>query len=137
MNITLPRAVIQQALEAIESDTLKFSAWTEKMLAAASALRTALGHQYMTNAAGELEPVTVVQTGVGIGKPEPVREVWCGCGDSIMPDSGAKCGNCVAAERQWPLSDDEIQAIWKKTFASGSPPNTFARAIEAAHNIKE
>ena len=36
-----------------------------------------------------------------------------------------------------PLSDDEIQAIWKKTFESGSSPNTFARAIEAAHNIKE
>lgn len=26
----------------------------------------------MTNAAGEIEPVTVVKTGVGIGKPEQV-----------------------------------------------------------------
>ena len=39
--------------------------------------------------------------------------------------------------RQQPLSDEEIQAIWAKTFEFGSSPNTFARAIEAAHNIKE
>lgn len=55
-----------------------------------------------------------------------------------------KRGNIITALRtaleqpeQEPLSDDEIQAIWKKTFESGSSPNTFARAIEAAHNIKE
>jgi hypothetical protein len=24
--------------------------------------------------------------------------VWCDCGDGIVPDSGAKCGNCVAAD---------------------------------------
>ena len=26
------------------------------------------------------------------------QTVWCSCGDGIMPDSGAKCGNCLAAE---------------------------------------
>lgn len=36
------REAAQQALEAIESDTVKFSAWTEKMLAAQTALRAAL-----------------------------------------------------------------------------------------------
>ena len=36
-----------------------------------------------------------------------------------------------------PLTDDDIQALWEKAFDSGSSPNTFARAIEAAHGIKE
>ena len=40
--------------------------------------------------------------------------VWCGCGDGIMPNSGAKCGNCLAAEsasRDWQgLTADEIWA---------------------------
>ena len=43
----------------------------------------------------------------------------------------------TAPPQRKPLTDDDIQAIWKKTFESGSSPNTFARAIEAAHNIKE
>ena len=40
--ITLPRAVVEQVLDAIESDTILFSAWTEKMIAARTALRAAL-----------------------------------------------------------------------------------------------
>lgn len=31
-----------------------------------------------------------------------------------------------------PLTDEEIQSIWAKTFEMGSSANTFARAIEAA-----
>lgn len=27
-------------------------------------------------------------------------QVWCGCGDKIMPNDGAKCGNCVASEQR-------------------------------------
>ena len=74
MNITLPRAVIEQALEALEyfKDTAICSADTEIADETITALRTALGQQYMTNAAGELEPVTIVQTGVGVWKLEPV-----------------------------------------------------------------
>ena len=36
-----------------------------------------------------------------------------------------------------PLSDEEIQAIWEKAFESGSSPNAFARAIEAAHSRQD
>ena len=82
MNITLPRAVIEQALEALEAT--KWDGSPSFVKSAITVLRTAL--------------------------KQPKRK---------------------------PLSDDEIQAIWKKTFESGSSPNTFARAIEHAHNIKE
>jgi hypothetical protein len=37
--------------------------------------------------------------------------VWCDCGDSITQNSGAKCGNCLAAESSQPLTDDECDAI--------------------------
>jgi len=36
-----------------------------------------------------------------------------------------------------PLTEEQIQAIWVKTLESGSSPNAFARAIEAAHGIRE
>jgi hypothetical protein len=26
-----------------------------------------------------------------------IARVYCGCGDQIMPNDGAECGNCVAA----------------------------------------
>lgn len=31
----------------------------------------------------------------GATKPNQSEPVWCGCGDGIMPDTGAKCGTCV------------------------------------------
>ena len=52
--ITVPRAVIDQTLEAIESD---FSVWTEKMIAARTALKAALAQQ-----AEPVEPVAWVHT---------------------------------------------------------------------------
>ena len=41
----------------------------------------------------------------------------------------------LAESEQEPLTDEEIQTIWAKTFEMGSSANTFARAIEKAHNI--
>ena len=43
--ITIDRALLEQALDAIESDTVLFSAWTEKMTAARTALRAALAQE--------------------------------------------------------------------------------------------
>ena len=38
-----------------------------------------------------------------LAEPEQTEQkVWCDCGDSIEPDSGAKCGNCVAADSAGP-----------------------------------
>ena len=45
-----------------------------------------------------------------------------------------KCQRCAEPEQE-PLTDEEIQTIWAKTFEMGSSANTFARAIEKAHNI--
>ena len=50
----------------VESDYTSHVAYTRALEEYCDALE----QQYMTNAAGELEPVTVVKTGVGIGKPE-------------------------------------------------------------------
>jgi hypothetical protein len=43
--------------------------------------------------------------------------VWCGCGDGIMPNTGAKCGTCASIDaappqREWAgLTDGEIDAL--------------------------
>lgn len=68
--------------------------------------------------------------------PQPaVREVWCGCGDGIMPDSGAKCGNCVAADaavREWQgLTKDEVDALWDETVRGYKGLPWVIRAVEA------
>ena len=88
MNITVDRKVIEQALEEWHTDP-----GSVRMASLMIALRTALGHQYMTNAAGELEPVTIVQTGVGIWKLEQEPVGW------LYPEGLAalKAGKCWTA----------------------------------------
>ena len=56
----------------VESDYTSHVAYTRALEGYCDALE----QQYMTNAAGELEPVTVVKTGVGIGKPEQKPAGW-------------------------------------------------------------
>lgn len=147
MNITVDRAVIEQALKALEWE-FGLNPVGKKTHETIIALRTALGQQYMTNAAGELEPVTVVQTGVGIKKQEPVA--W------MLGDKFYKVKQCrffsknpgeeipgqiplyTAPPQRNSLSDEEIQKMrhlidWTAEWSYIN----FARAIEAAHNIKE
>ena len=71
----------------IESDYTSHVAYTRALEEYCDALE----QQYMTNAAGELEPVTVVQTGVGIWKLEQVG--W------LYPEGLAalKAGKCWTA----------------------------------------
>lgn len=45
--------------------------------------------------------------------------VWCGCGDGIMPNSGAKCGNCLAAESASRDTEKEPVAWYVKRVAPG------------------
>ena len=149
MNITVDRAVIEQALAVLENPMYgDFYEWTLALKDARDALRTALGQQYMTNAAGELEPVTVVQTGVGIWKleqPEQEPVAW-GYRDSrgkILRSVESRRGDYdvplyTAPTQRKPLTEKEIETYrhmidWT---ASWSYIN-FARAIEAAHGIKE
>ena len=74
----------------------------------------------------------------------------CKCDVKLIYDGG-KDNNRQWWEERWgkepeimcpdcqnkPLSDEQIQAFWEKAFDSGSSPRDFARAIEAAHGIRE
>lgn len=144
MKITVDRTVIEHALEALE-EAENVLTW-DGFQRAADALRVALGQQYMTNAKGELEPVTVVQTGVGIGKPEqePVATVTSETGADISMswwhEPALRVGTKLytAPPQRKPLTEKEIETYrhmidWT---ASWSYIN-FARAIEAAHGIRE
>lgn len=115
MNITLPRAVIKQALEALEAMNPYPASKEDQRNKAITALRAALKQP----------------------EPEPVAWKDKTYGNLHHQDFGNSIPLYTAPPQRKPLSDDEIQAFWEKTFESGSSPNAFARAVEAAHNIKE
>ena len=70
---------------------------------------------------------------------EPHAETVCFKLEAIAREALAQPPLPVQPERQ-PLTDEQIQKIWD--VAAGALPGwsrhiTYARAIEAAHNIKE
>jgi hypothetical protein len=162
MNITVDRKVIEQALGALVA-TYQGKDKTNQVTESITSLRTALGQQYMTNAAGELEPVTIVQTGVGVGKPVQ-KPVWwmlkTGHGTEFKEQLTDELRALTwkgkpmwvplytAPPQHKPLSLDEL---WRVFTSSGLSQfhqrdgvveykyekciEEFARAIEAAHGI--
>ena len=111
MNITVDRKVIEQALEALNY-VMRHGPAVQK---AKDLLQDALEQP-------EQEPVAHQDTADK-------------CLLETVPAKGTLFH--TAPLQRKPLTDDDIQALWEKAFDSGSSPNTFARAIEAAHNIKE
>jgi len=105
-------------------------------------------HRLMENAQGDLERITLVQTGVGIGKPEQEPVAWF----STLPDGklsikivGKPTGGnweplYTTPPQRKPLTDEEALDMARTFGAQPWPPGScvaFARAIEAAHAIKE
>ena len=113
-------------------------------------------HQLMENAQGDLERIKLVQTGVGISKPdqEPVAEllkqsranfernfgkdgqVWA---DWIYGDIAELLSEHTTPPQRKPLMDEEISDIVIEM--NGNEPTALfwrdlAKAIEAAHGIK-
>lgn len=133
----------------VESDYTSHVAYTRALEGYCDALE----RQYMTNAAGEIEPVTVVQTGVGIGKPEQEPVWWMlktGHGTQFKEKLTDELKALTwkgkpmwtplydAPPQRKPLSDEEIQKMrhlidWTAEWSYIN----FARAIEAAHGIKD
>ena len=140
MNITLPRAVIEQALEALDY-VMRHGPAVQK---AKDLLRTALE-----------QPAPFVLSGINCScgrkwritnntltaseptQQEPVahQDTADKCLLETVPAKGTLFH--TAPLQRKPLSDDEIQTIWEKAFESGSSPNAFARAIEAAHSRQD
>ena len=73
---------------------------------------------------------------IALAQPEQ-EPVWCGCGDEIVADTGARCGTCVGIRdmRQWRgLSYEEFTAVRRSSQfrdVSESSCKKFYRAIEA------
>jgi hypothetical protein len=60
----------------------------------------------------------------------PAHPVWCGCGDGIMPDTGAKCGTCVAIAEMF--QDDRQRPIQLQGEASPQGARLDAEAARSA-----
>jgi hypothetical protein len=109
----------------------------------------------MENAQGDLERISLVQTGVGIGKPEQEPVAWLmskpkkqkpvawvdGYGriarDADSFPKGTTVSPLFAHPPQQPLTDEEIALIVGECAASAHRHDdfSFARAIERAHGI--
>ena len=128
------RQVAQQALEALER---------YEYAEARTALRAALAEP-------EQEPVAwwngretvwfeheLMGTNPPIENPIPLYTAPTPRNEPVIDKTMAKR---IATQLGWeppkkPLTEQEIQIIWAKTFEMGSSANTFARAIEKAHGI--
>ena len=72
-------------------------------------------------------------------EPDLLNQTCCECGKS--GGYALYCGECwgKATKREWVgLTDEQIEAIHQSTWMQSTATlNDFARAIEAAHGIKE
>ena len=130
------RKVMELALEAleyirnIETDVASQTKYGQ----AAEAIKEALAQP-------EQEPVAWEQFYPDIGKPQiefaPVKIVAynCTCGRTIKFESE----HGVVAPQRKPLTDEEMKKIWyaMQNIMGWYSFQEIARAIEAAHNIKE
>ncbi len=133
---------MKQALEALENGgmlvtneaivALQLAIEKEEALSALIAESQALG-AYDVPKAERQEPVgwvtrygfelarTTIFSGESIAWRIPVYTappqrlpdyVWCGCGDGIMPNTGAKCGTCASIDaappQRQPLTEEEV-----------------------------
>jgi hypothetical protein len=146
------RDAARQALEALEAGA---DSW-RLIGPAIGALKAALEQPYAeqahrveqeTHGRMRIDPVT---GNVSIGTPteQPER---CACGDRPKGkcpgewEPGCDLGNNPAFARrvaleqpeQEPLSDEELDRLWREPMSADWEHREYGRAIEAAHGIKE
>jgi hypothetical protein len=112
---------------------------------AITALRQAIDQAQqcvMENAQGELERVSLVQTGVGIGKPEqePVATWENHFGMKEWQVHALRAGWSITPPQRKPLTDEEIVALFNRLCQERSAwperrYRDFARWVERAHGI--
>lgn len=122
--VTLPREVVEQALEAMTA-AMGAGPYKHRCSDAAEALRAALEQPQV-----EQEPVAVVDF---------TTEGWREIVDALrtLPD-GAQPYTHPQARRE-PLTHYEIHELFRRSWdycQDGDEIKAFARAIEAAHGIK-
>jgi len=114
------RQALELALEALQVATTPLAKDRQEVLRAITAIKEALAQP-------EQEPVAWTEKVGGIGFKEP------------MPNANYKVTATIAPQRK-PLTDDEIAEFAERMEASDPTDSfwrEFARAIEAAHGIKE
>ena len=111
------RQALELALEALEVATTPLAKDRQEVLRAITAIKEALAQP-------EQEPVAWTEKVGGIGFKEP------------MPNANYKVTATIAPQRK-PLTDEQIDGIASKFYPRSYGLDEFARAIEAAHGIKE
>ena len=111
------RQALELALEALQVATTPLAKDRQEVLRAITAIKEALAQP-------EQEPVAWTEKVGGIGFKEP------------MPNANYKVTATIVPQRK-PLTDEQIDGIASKFYPRSYGLDEFARAIEAAHGIKE
>jgi hypothetical protein len=135
--ITLPRAVVQQALEALEAGA---ESW-RLIGPAIEALRAALEQPEQEPgfwgrvAARQSDKIKQLETALAaLEQPEPRNQ----CGETCeRAKLCAVCAKGLEQPAQEPLSVEELDRLWREPMSADWEHREYARAVEAAHGIKE
>jgi hypothetical protein len=124
--ITLPRATVQQALEAWEHINLYgfvLADYEGPMEQAITALKAALEQP-------EQEPVAWTTM--------PDADDWMFVSGTEKPPLPGEWRPLYTHPlRREPLSDEELDRLWREPMSADWEHREYARAVEAAHGIKE
>lgn len=90
---------------------------------------------------GTAEAITALQEALA-KQPAQQEPPWWPAVENILNEYGLQAIDFVAdfkAAHRKPLTDEEVEEVWKQVEASGFRDivQRFARALEAAHGIKE
>jgi hypothetical protein len=128
--ITLPRATVQQALEALENSSPdQYPEDAGVFYDAKDALRAAL-----EKPEPEQEPDlrTAAQQALEALEARAVNRYFEHLGETITALRAA-----LEQTVQEPLSDEELDRLWREPMSADWEHREYGRAIEAAHGIKE
>ena len=132
-HITLPRATVEQALEALERTADPADEWpfavAQRRQSAITALRAALAQQVEP-----VEPVAWVRL-----EAWKSGQSWPDDCFTALPAEGLTPLYTAPPQRK-PLTEEEIERLWYPSAAIAEPGKrrvAFGRAVERAHGIKE
>lgn len=126
--MTTLREAAQQALEALmDAQRHNYALKHKETDDLITALRAALAEPVQEPAA----KVELMTAGGNAGLATRIVEIDDHLRERLRPGQLLY----TAPPQRKPLTEEEIQAIWAKTFESGLSPNAFARRIERAHKV--
>ena len=125
----MSKAVMQQGLEALEIGYDSAKAEADQFHSAMAGYKPQRHAQMDADVQTIAKAITALRAALAEPEQEPDGISW------LKRDSGYF--TAPTPRRPVELTNQEIPAVWAKTFEMGSSANTFARAVIAAYEAKQ